>query len=57
VLICCFCLRTRLILTGLNIRWANLKRALPDLMPKCETLQEAVYTHFDVYTHFEECNS
>jgi transposase len=27
-------------------RWANLKRALPDLMPDCETLQEAVYTHF-----------
>ena len=35
----------------IECRWANLKRALPDLMPKCETLQEAVYTHF------EECNS
>jgi transposase len=32
-------------------RWANMKRALPDLMPKCETLQEAIYTHFG------ECNS
>ncbi|MDR2699646.1 MAG: transposase [Nitrososphaerota archaeon] len=31
-------------------RWANMKRALPDLMPKCETLQEAIYTHFG------ECN-
>jgi transposase len=35
----------------IECRWANLKRALPDLAPKCETLQEAVYTHFG------ECNS
>ncbi len=35
----------------IECRWANLKCALPDLMPKCETLQEAIYTHF------EECNS
>jgi transposase len=27
-------------------RWANMKRALPDLMPDCGTLQEAIYTHF-----------
>jgi transposase len=27
-------------------RWANMKRALSDLMPKCETLQEAIRTHF-----------
>jgi len=27
-------------------QWANMKRALVDLAPKCETLQEAVYTHF-----------
>jgi len=26
--------------------WANMKRALIDLLPKCKTLQEAVYTHF-----------
>jgi len=32
-------------------RWANMKRALPDLMSGCVTLQEAVYTHFG------ECNS
>ncbi|MDR2699326.1 MAG: transposase [Nitrososphaerota archaeon] len=31
-------------------RWANMKCALSDLMSKCETLQEATYTHF------EECN-
>ncbi|MDR2699376.1 MAG: transposase [Nitrososphaerota archaeon] len=30
-------------------RRANMKRALPDLIPKCETLQEAVYTHFEEY--------
>ncbi|MCL2288055.1 MAG: transposase [Candidatus Bathyarchaeota archaeon] len=28
-------------------RWANMKRALPDLMPKCETLEGAVYNHFN----------
>ncbi|MDR2700555.1 MAG: transposase [Nitrososphaerota archaeon] len=33
----------------IECRWANLKRALSDLMPKCETLQEAVYTHFEEY--------
>jgi hypothetical protein len=27
-------------------KWANMKRALPDLMPKCENLQGAVYTYF-----------
>ncbi|MDR2700018.1 MAG: transposase [Nitrososphaerota archaeon] len=27
-------------------KWVNIKRALPDLMPKCENLQGAVYTHF-----------
>jgi hypothetical protein len=26
-------------------RWSSMKRALPDLIPKCETLQGAVYTH------------
>jgi len=35
----------------IECRWANLKRALSDLIPKCETLEGAVYTHF------EECNS
>jgi len=30
----------------IECRWANLKRALPDLLPKFETLQEAVYAHF-----------
>ncbi|MDR2699579.1 MAG: transposase [Nitrososphaerota archaeon] len=34
----------------IECRWANLKCALPDLMPKCGALQEAVYTHFG------ECN-
>ncbi|MDR2699222.1 MAG: transposase [Nitrososphaerota archaeon] len=33
----------------IECRWANLKRALSDLMPECETLQEAVYTHFEEY--------
>ncbi|MDR2700168.1 MAG: transposase [Nitrososphaerota archaeon] len=33
----------------IECRWANLKCALPDLMSKCETLQEAVYTHFEEY--------
>ena len=28
-------------------RWANMKRALPDLIPKCETLEGAVYNHFN----------
>jgi hypothetical protein len=27
--------------------WANMKRALPDLLPVCETLEGAVYTHFN----------
>ena len=26
--------------------WANLKRALPDLLSGCETVQEAVYNYF-----------
>ncbi|MDR0373188.1 MAG: transposase [Nitrososphaerota archaeon] len=26
-------------------RWANMKGALVDLAPKCETLQETVYTY------------
>jgi hypothetical protein len=30
----------------IECRWANLKCALPDLMPDCGTLQEAIYTHF-----------
>jgi hypothetical protein len=29
-------------------KWSSMKRALPDLMPKCENLQDAVYTHFAV---------
>ncbi|MDR2700295.1 MAG: transposase [Nitrososphaerota archaeon] len=33
----------------IECRWANLKRVLSDLMPECETLQEAVYTHFEEY--------
>jgi transposase len=33
----------------IECRWANLKCALPDLMSKCETLQEAIYTHFEEY--------
>ena len=31
----------------IECRWANLKRALPDLVPKCETLEGAVYAHFN----------
>ena len=27
-------------------RWANMKRALVDLLPVCGSLQEAVYAHF-----------
>ncbi|MCL2360154.1 MAG: transposase [Candidatus Bathyarchaeota archaeon] len=27
--------------------WANMKRALVDLAPECESLQEAVYTYFE----------
>jgi hypothetical protein len=38
-------------LNRIECRWADLKRVLPDLMPKCETVQEAVYAHFGV------CNS
>jgi transposase len=30
----------------IECRWANMKHALPDLLPKCETLEGAVYTHF-----------
>jgi transposase len=28
-------------------RWANMKRALPELMPNCETVEGAVYNHFN----------
>ena len=28
-------------------RWANMVRALPDLTPNCETLEEAVHNHFN----------
>ena len=46
---CCFC---RCILPDFNRienRWTNMVRALSDLMPDCETLQEAVYTNFGKY--------
>jgi transposase len=29
----------------IEYRWANMKRTLPDLVPKCETLQGAVCTY------------
>ena len=29
-------------------KWTNMKWALPDLMSKCENLQDAVYTRFAV---------
>jgi hypothetical protein len=29
--------------------WVNLKRVLFDLVSKCETVQEGVYTHFEQY--------
>ena len=32
-------------------RWANMKAALIDLAPKCKTLQEAVYTHFERHNY------
>ena len=30
----------------IECKWSSMKRALPDLMPKCENLQEAVQTYF-----------
>jgi len=31
----------------IECRWSSMKRALPDLLPKCETLEGAVYAHFN----------
>ena len=31
--------------------WVNMKAVLIDLVSKCETLQEAVYTHFERHNY------
>ena len=36
---------------GIEKWWANMKAALIDLVPKCGTLQEAVYTHFERHNY------
>jgi len=40
VCFCCFCLRILSDFNRIECRWANMKRALPDLIPKYETLEK-----------------